>query len=150
MPPTTDRTILIRYSGLLYLLASLFLLRVAGQAVQYWHPLTFLPPFGGFQGSSLPYAVLLPIQLLILVCMYRAAWRLGAGRLLPDGRTGRRLMIIGAIYMVGSLVRIAIGLTVAGANTWFTSWIPALLHVVLAAFVLTLATFHLQEKENFA
>lgn len=150
MPPTSDRTTRIRYSSVLYLLTSLFLLRVAGQAIQYWFALDSLPPFDAFQGSSLPYAVLLSVQLLLLVAMYRAAWRLGSAKLPPNRRTGRWLVAAGSIYMAGSLARITIGLTVTGANGWFTSWIPALLHVVLAAFVLTLAIFHLWEKENYA
>ncbi len=138
----------LRYSIFLYLLASLFLMRLAGQAVQYWFPLGFLPAFGDFQGSSLPYVLLLPIQLLILVFMYWTAWRLGRGKLLPNGRVGRWLIALGVIYMAGSVTRIIIGMTVADAAAWFTSWIPAVFHVVLAVFVLTLAIFHLRAKEN--
>ncbi|MFC7289400.1 hypothetical protein ACFQPC_15235 [Herminiimonas glaciei] len=145
-----DRSDLVRYSNLLYLLASLFLVRVVGQAVQYWFPLAALPAFGDFQGSSLPYALLLSIQLLMLAFMYRAAWRLGSGKLRPNSRVGRWLMALGTIYMAGSLLRIMIGLTVTDAMAWFTSWIPAMFHVVLAAFILTLAIFHLRAKDNCA
>lgn len=145
-----DRSGLVRHSTLLYLLATLFLVRVVGQAVQYCFPLAALPAFGDFQGSSLPYALLLSIQLLMLAFMYRAAWRLGNGKLRPNARVGRWLMVLGVIYMAGSLLRIMIGLMVADAAAWFTSWIPAMFHVVLAAFVLTLAIFHLRAKDNCA
>ena len=49
------------------------------------------------------------------------------------------LLWIGGIYMAGSLLRIAVGLAVPGAPAWFSTWIPALFHVVLAGYVLTLA-----------
>jgi hypothetical protein len=146
MPSSSGRFKLSRYSILLYLLASLFLIRVAGQAMQYWFPFDSLPAFSNFQGSSLSYSLLLSIQFLMLFFMYRAAWRLGSGKLEPNGHTGRWLMVLGTIYMTGSVARIAIGMTVADANAWFTSWIPAVFHVVLAAFVLTLASFHLRAK----
>jgi hypothetical protein len=150
MQSASNRTARSRYSSLLYLFASLFFLRVVGQAVQYWFPLDFLPPFGHFQGSSLPYALLLSIQFLMLVFMYCFAWRLDSGKLLPNSRAGRWLMAFGIIYMGGSVTRIAIGVAVVDAGAWFTSWIPAVLHVVLAAFVLTLALFHLRAKGNSA
>lgn len=56
----------------------------------------------------------------------------------PKG--GRVLLWIGGLYMAGSLLRIAVGLVVPGAPAWFSTWIPALFHVVLAGYVLTLAT----------
>ncbi len=149
MQPTNDCTARSRFASLLYLLASIFFLRVAGQAIQYWIPIELLPPFGAFQGSSLHYAVLLSVQVLLLVLMFRAAWRLGSGKLLPSRRTGRWMTVFGAIYIVGAVTRIAIGLAVVGAHPWFSSWIPAVLHVVLAMFVLVLASFHLRTKDQF-
>lgn len=57
-------------------------------------------------------------------------------------RGGRILLWLGRFYMAGSLARIAIGIAVPGAPAWFSTWIPALFHVVLAAYVLVLARFH--------
>ncbi|HUQ25143.1 MAG TPA: hypothetical protein VM140_05690 [Burkholderiales bacterium] len=108
-------------------------MRVAGQAIQRWAPLTFLPPFDAFQGSNLPYPVLLGSQILILGAMIFCNLRR------PNG--GRMLLWIGGVYMAGSLLRIAIGLVVPAAPAWFSTWIPALFHVVLAGYVLTLATY---------
>ena len=42
--------------------------------------------------------------------------------------------------MAGSLLRIAVGIAVPAAPAWFSTWIPALFHLVLAGYVLTLAT----------
>lgn len=130
------------YSALLWLLTGLFAMRVAGQAIQRWLPQPFLPSFHAFQGSSLPYWGLLSAQLLILGVMMRIAWRIQAGRLAPSRRAGTVLSWIGGVYMAGALGRIVVGLVVPGAPAWFSTWIPAVFHVVLAGFVLTLALYH--------
>ena len=43
-----------------------FLFRVAGQAVQRWFPLEFLPPFDAWQGSGIAYPALLASQVVII------------------------------------------------------------------------------------
>lgn len=132
-----------RHSALLlWSLTALFLLRVLGQMIQYWHPQTWLPAFGAFQGSGLPYWLLLSVQLLILAAMIRYAWRVQTGRLRATHRTGVTLLWLGGIYMAGSLMRLAVGLAIPSAPAWFSTWIPAWFHVVLAGYVLTLASCH--------
>jgi len=120
----------------MFLLTALFLLRVLGQAVQRWLPQPWLPPFVAFQGSRLPYPVLLGAQLLILTVMVRAAWRAlrGTGSAAPA--QGRLLLGFGAVYLLVSLARIAIGMGLRSAPYWFSTWIPAFFHIVLACFVL--------------
>lgn len=51
---------------------------------------------------------------------------------------------IGGVYMLGSLLRIVVGLVLPTAPAWFSTWIPALFHVVLAGFMLTLSYYHLR------
>jgi hypothetical protein len=126
------------------LLTGLFGLRVAGQAVQFWMPQTFIPSFASFQGSSLPYSTLLLIQLLILGLMVRTCLRIGGGISVPDRRLGRGLAWFGGLYMAGSVARIAAGLAIPSAPAWFSTWIPAFFHLVLAGFVLAAAHFHLR------
>jgi chromate transport protein ChrA len=135
---------------LLCLLSFLFSLRVLGQAVQRWVPLSFLPPFDAFQGSNLPYWLLLSVQLLILGVMIRATWSAYRGTLKSNSRWGRVLAWLGAIYMTGSVIRIAVGLFFPSASSWFTAWIPATFHLVLAGFVLTLAGIHLSDHPRTA
>ena len=127
---------------LLWLLPAVFLMRVAAQAFQYWAPQAFLPDFSRFQGSSIGYPLLLTAQVLILALMGRVLWLSKAGGLLYTRRKARILQWAGAVYLAGSIVRIVIGLAVPGAPAWFTAWIPACLHVVLAAYVLTLASVY--------
>ena len=126
-------------------LSFLFALRVAGQALQRWMPVTWLPPFGAFQGSNLPYWLLLTSQLLILALMVRFSWRVHAGSLVPNRRAGTVLAWAGGLYLMISIGRIAVGLLVVEAPAWFKAWISAVFHVVLAIYVLTLAAYHLQQ-----
>lgn len=125
-------------------LTGLFSLRVAGQAVQFLMPLPFLPDFDSFQGGSLRYSTLLVIQLLILGLMVRTCWRVARGITVPDRRLGRGLAWFGGIYMAGSLARLVVGIAVPSAPAWFSAWIPAFFHLVLAGFALTAAHFHLR------
>jgi hypothetical protein len=139
MTPLSSQHAIRRRIALLWLLAALFAARVAGQALQLWFPLPFLPPFAAFQGTDLPYSVLLSSQLLILGAMVWSAWNVHAGELVPAAHTRALITWLGAIYMAGSLARIAIGLTWPGAPSWFSAWIPAAFHLVLAGFLVTLA-----------
>ena len=132
-----------RHVVVMALLTGLFGLCVAGQAVQFWMPQSFLPAFESFQGSSLPYSTLLLIQLLILGLMLRTCLRIGGGISVPERRLGRGLAWFGGLYMAGSVARIAVGLAIPSAPAWFSTWIPAFFHLVLAGFVLGAAHFHL-------
>ena len=49
---------------------------------------------------------------------------------------------LGALYLMGASARLAIGAWVPRAPAWFSAWIPASFHVVLAAFVLALGGWH--------
>jgi hypothetical protein len=128
---------------LMALLTGLFGLRVAGQALQIWLPQPFLPAIDEFQGSNLRYSTLLAIQLLILGLMVRTCWRVLRGVTVPDRRLGRGLAWFGGIYMAGSIARIAVGMAAPSAPDWFSAWIPAFFHLVLAGFALAAAHFHL-------
>jgi len=130
------------YARVLWSLSSLFALRVLGQAVQRWAPQDFLPAFGAFQGSDLPYWLLLSAQLVILAAMAFASWRVQSERLVLGGRAGKALAWAGGVYMAVALARVLVGLTLPAAPDWFRTWIPAMFHIVLAAFVLTLALYH--------
>ncbi|WP_372725673.1 hypothetical protein [Immundisolibacter sp.] len=130
------------HASLLALLTVFFALRVVGQALQACLPQPWLPPFAQFQGSGLGYATLLSSQLLILTVMVRLSWRVHTGALRRHAGTGRVLAWIGAVYLGGSLLRIAVGLALPSAPAWFRAWIPGAFHLVLAGFILVVADFH--------
>jgi membrane protease YdiL (CAAX protease family) len=121
---------------------------VLGQAIQLWAPQPFLPAFDAFQGSNLPYGLLLSTQLVLIALMAGVASRVWWGALRKSARSARVLGCIGGIYLLGSLGRIGLGLTLSQPSPWFTAWIPAIFHVVLAAFALTLAAYHADPDEE--
>ena len=123
-------------------LTALFAARVLAQAIQYVHPIETLPPFQAFQGSALPYGVLLPAQLIILGAMHTSTLAVAQGAYLPRPRLARFLAWFGGLYLTGSVLRLCIGILVPDAAPWFHAWIPAAFHLVLASFVLVLADCH--------
>ena len=127
---------------LLWALTALFAARVAGQAVQRWAPVPWLPPQEAFQGSNLSYAALLSTQLAILAVMAFASWRVFPGRMAASPRLAHWLAWSGGLYMAIALGRIAVGLLAPQAPAWFRAWVPAAFHVVLAAFVIALCVYH--------
>jgi hypothetical protein len=130
------------YALILASLCALFGLRVLGQAIQLWAPQRLLPAFDSFQGSNVAYGLLLSTQLVLIALMVGVTSRILWGALQKSARSARLLGCIGGIYMAGSLGRIGLGLTLSQPSPWFTAWIPAIFHVVLAAFILTLAAYH--------
>lgn len=128
---------------LLGLFLALFALRVTAQLVQYATPTRLLPPFDAWQGSGLSYPVLLASQLLILVAM---AWGAGAvhRRARPRKRVGRWLVVLGAVYFGSMSARLVLGLTVFADIAWFAKPLPAVFHLALAGYVLTLGHYHLR------
>ena len=131
------------YVLLLWLLAVLFALRVLGQAIQFWAPVPWLPSFESFQGSGLPYWVLLSGQALILTFVACHSLRARRGMVEPRRGRGRVLLWLGGIYLAVSLGRVAIGL-LPGVPQWFRAWIPGAFHVVLAGYLVTLGAYHLR------
>jgi hypothetical protein len=131
-----------RCAGALWLLTALFALRVAGQALQRWLPQAWLPPAEARQGSSLPYAALLALQLAIVAVMAAAAVRAWNGDLKSSATARRWLRGIGLVYLAAALARIAAGLALDDPHPWLTAWIPAAFHVVLSTYILVLAQYH--------
>ena len=135
-----------RYAYLLWGLTLLFALRVLGQAVQRWLPQEFLPPAAAFQGSELPYGLLFAAQLLILAIMARFSRRVQTAALRASRHSGKILAWAGSVYMTAALGRLVLGLLVSDAPAWFHARIPAIWHIVLASFLLVMASFHARES----
>lgn len=127
-----------------WVLTVLFAARVAGQAIQAWMPREGLPSFDAFQGSNLPYWLLLPVQLAILGWMAFLSWRIQSARLAASSRIGRVLAWLGAVYLVIALGRFGVGIAFPDAPAWFRTWVPAFFHIVLASFVLVVSLYHLR------
>jgi hypothetical protein len=52
------------------------------------------------------------------------------------------VLIMASIYFIAMLSRLVLGLTMLGEYRWFTSYLPAFFHLVLASFLLLYGHFH--------
>jgi len=117
-------------------LLALFCFRVAAQLVQAVHTLPFLPPFWDWQGSALPYPLLLGAQVVIIAGFAWFIGRVARGGLKPKCWQVHGCLLFGAIYFGIMAMRLVAGLTVLAQTPWFAKPLPALFHLVLASFVL--------------
>ena len=137
------------YAWALGALTGLFALRVAGQALYRWLPADTMPA-GLSHHGALPDGLLLAIQVFILMLMASITYEVGAGLRRRNARAARVLGLVGAIYLAGSLARVVAGVVDPDPSPWLTAPVPALFHVVLAAFVVTLAAYHATAKPRVA
>jgi hypothetical protein len=121
---------------LLWILLSLFALRVLGQLLVVGGVAPFLPPMDEWQSGLLPYPVLLVSQILILVVLGAVCLQFsrGAGYFVKR-RTwlGTPLWIAGWLYAIGMIVRYA---------ALRRDPIPVVFHIILATFLLVVAYHH--------
>ena len=124
----------------LYLMLSLsvlFSLRVLAQLVQAVYEIPFLPPFEAWQGSGLPYPVLLGSQVVILALVVLALRQVKRGTVKPRPWQYRVCFAFGGLYLAVMAFRLVAGLTFLSESEWFSSGIPALFHIILASLILT-------------
>jgi hypothetical protein len=117
---------------ILITLTALFGARVIGQALVAFFGVTWLPPMEAWYSGLLPYPILLPLQVLILVAQSvidHDVWRGRGFFARPRPRGGRRLQWLAAAYAAAMLIRLA----VTGSHP-----IPIAFHWVLAAYLFTL------------
>lgn len=131
-----------RYAPWLWLLLALFVVRVVAQPLSLVIHGTFLPPFDAWQGSGLPYPVLLGAQLLIIAFMARTATRFGRGDVVPRYRLGVWMLGLGSVYFLTMFVRLLLGLTVFRESRWFSAYLPTTFHLILASWLLLFGHFH--------
>jgi len=129
------------YTLALWGLTLLFGVRILVQPLSQLVPA--LPGFDVWHGGVLPYPVLLLSQLAIAAMMINVNLRLGRGAIMPRPRLGRWLAWLGSLYFAGMLLRLVLGQTLFSGSSWFDRPFPALFHLVLAAWILLLARYHL-------
>jgi hypothetical protein len=125
-------------------LIAAFLFRVGAQAIQAWRPVAWLPPFDSWHSATLPYSLLLTSQLVILAAQFWVLIAMLRGRHRPRKTLGVTLLVLGAAYFGFMLFRLIGGLTFLRHVPWFDAILPTEFHLVLAAFLLVLADFHLR------
>ena len=118
-----------------------FALRVTGQIIQRWAPVSFLPAFDVWQGSGLPYPVLLAFQVSIVVLAVAVTLRMTRGSRLIGKRWTVPVLLAGVVYFTVMFARLILGFTVLSNNTWFDRPIPSAFHLVLATQLMLIAAY---------
>ena len=127
-----------RYATILGSLAFLFFLRVLGQVLVAFFKVTFLPPMEQWYSGLIPYRILLPIQIVIVLVQARLSVDLCLGKGFFVRRrpaAGRILSWFSAVYFLAMLARYIITMTLYPERRWFGGTIPIFFHWVLAAYL---------------
>jgi hypothetical protein len=120
----------------------LFAMRVIGQFEAMLIAPVWLPDMDAWYSGLLPYYLLLPAQIVLLMFMAVVAWnrRVRTGRF-AAGRPkfARSLRLFAGLYFAAMAVRLGINAFQHGAEFWHFGAIPVAFHWVLALFVLVSA-----------
>ena len=149
LPSQAARDVPLRYPVLLGTFTLLFVLRVVGQAMVGLGEASFLPPFERWYSGLLPYWLLLPAQIALIVLMLKIvadfARRNGYFVRLKR-RTGIVLQVLAGVYALSMVVRYVLTMALHPELRWFTGTIPIWFHFVLAAFIFTLGRHALRHN----
>lgn len=128
-------------AALLWITTALFLLRVVGQIEVWLLAPDWLPPMQAWYSGLLPYPLLLPAQILLLMLMAVLAYRrtVAAPRAEQNRRGYRGLRGLALIYFAAMAVRLLWTLRMHGGEFYLHGGIPIAFHWVLALFVLVYA-----------
>jgi hypothetical protein len=132
------------YAVILGGLALAFLLRVLGQVLVAFFKVDFLPPMAEWQSGLLPYPVLLPIQVLILLVQVKVSWDIwrSSGFFARGRRRGGKVLCwISLVYFAAMLLRYVLTMSFYPERRWFGGTIPIFFHWVLAAYLLVLGRY---------
>src|SRR5688572_19360012 len=86
----------------LWFLTGLFFARVVGQILVAFADVSFLPPMPEWYSGLLPYSLLLPMQIVMLVLMGRTNYNVSRGRgyfTHHYPRMGRGLLVFSVLYV---------------------------------------------------
>lgn len=131
---------------LLWLYTGLFVLRVAGQVLVAIRPRKWLPPM--WQWNLIPYPILLPIQLVLIVALawINMAFTAASGIARSGNATvGHFLLVFSLGYALAMAIRYAVRMRRRPDQRWFGGTIPIVFHFVLASYLHTLGLFYASE-----
>lgn len=137
-----------KYFWILLTLLLLFLGRVIGQLIVFYFPTnTFLPVMDEWYSGLIPYYLLLPSQIIILIALGIICYKFSAFSkhpITPSYRWAKFLFYFGTVYLIIMMTRYVIRMSLYPTEHWIGGSIPIIFHMVLASFVLTLAAYHWQ------
>jgi len=129
----------MRTARVLWICVALFAARVVGQLEALLVAPGWLPDMDAWYSGLLPYYLLLPAQIAILMLMSVVAWnrRIRTGAFArANPRAAGALRIFAGLYFVVMAVRLGVNVIDHGAEFWSNGAIPVAFHWVLALFIL--------------
>ena len=127
---------------LLWSCVALFGARVVGQFEALVASPPWLPDMDAWYSGLLPYYLLLPVQIALLMIMAVVAWnrRVRTGRFaLAQPQFARLLRTLAVVYFGVMALRLGLNVHEYGADFWRQGAIPVAFHWVLALFLLVSA-----------
>jgi hypothetical protein len=125
--------------ALLWSCIALFAARVVGQFESLLVAPAWLPDMDAWYSGLLPYPLLLPVQMALLMVMAVVAWnrRVRTGCFARSNpRAAGVVRILACIYFVVMAMRLGVNVIDNGAEFWRHGAIPVAFHWVLALFLL--------------
>ncbi len=125
----------------LTILQTLFLGRVLGQILAELAAPPWLPSVEHWHSGLLPYPVLLPVQILILMFMSLVTYdtfRRDGLWYVRKSKTKRILRRVAYLYMAAMALRYVLTMWLLPELRWFGHTIPIAFHFVLASYILIL------------
>ncbi|MDY6949797.1 MAG: hypothetical protein SXG53_29335 [Pseudomonadota bacterium] len=126
----------------LWLCTGLFFLRVVGQVEALLLAPAWLPPMHDWYSGLLPYPLLLPAQIGILMLMSVLVFRemqINGASYTQPARSRRWLRITALVYFAVMVVRLAVQLARGAEDVIAAGGIPIAFHWILALFLLVLS-----------
>jgi len=126
-------------AALLWSCIGLFAARVIGQFEALVASPSWLPDMDAWYSGVLPYYLLLPVQIALLMVMAVVAWnrRVRTGRFaLARPGVARMLRILAVLYFLAMALRLGLDIGANGGEFWREGAIPVAFHWVLALFLL--------------
>ena len=126
-------------AALLWSCVALFAFRVIGQLEVLLLAPAWLPDMEAWHSGLLPYHLLLPSQIVILMVMAVVAWnrRVRGGNFArANPRAATALRTFAGTYFALMGIRLGVNISENGADFWSEGAIPVAFHWVLALFLL--------------
>ena len=124
-------------------LQAAFFCRVIGQILVLLIEPAWLPPLEHWMSGALPYHLLLPAQILLLMWMTMATYDAvrEEGYWHPGSKAARdRLRVLAIIYFAAMILRYVLTMAFLPELRWLGHTIPIAFHFVLASYLLVLST----------
>lgn len=136
----------VPYAPFLWFFLFLFFLRVVGQVIVVLFRPRWLPAMPQWYSGLIPYPVLLPIQIMILILMGTMARDFSRGSgffVTPNPPLGTGIVGFSFLYFSSMIVRYLLRMKRRPEQRWLGGAIPIIFHCVLAAFLFVFGRYHL-------